>query len=71
LRWDELAEARPDQFTLANIHERLKAGNPWEGYMDIKQPITDEMKLRLGIEDTDNNANGASPIRPLKKNKQR
>jgi bifunctional non-homologous end joining protein LigD len=49
LRWEELADVRPDSFTLANIMERLqKAGNPWEGYMDIKQPITDEMKLRLG-----------------------
>lgn len=49
LRWEELAHVRPDSFTLANMHERLKAGNPWEGYMDLKQPITDEMRLRLGI----------------------
>lgn len=50
LRWEELADARPGSFTLANISERLqKAGNPWEGYMDIKQPVTDEMKLRLGV----------------------
>jgi bifunctional non-homologous end joining protein LigD len=50
LRWEELSETRSDSFTLANIRERLqKAGNPWEGYMDLKQPITDEMRLRLGI----------------------
>jgi len=57
LRWEELADMRPDSFTLANIRERLqKAGNPWEGYMDLKQPITDEMKLRLGTGDTENRA---------------
>lgn len=54
LRWEELTEVRPDQFTLANISERLQSPNPWEGYMDIKQPITDEMMLRLGLEDTGN-----------------
>ncbi|CAG1066555.1 Multifunctional non-homologous end joining protein LigD [uncultured bacterium] len=48
LRWEELAIVRPDSFTLANVRERLKAGNPWEGYMDLRQPVTDEMMLRLG-----------------------
>jgi len=56
LRWEELANVRPDQFTLANIRERLQAPNPWQGYEDIKQPVTDEMKLRLGIGDTENRA---------------
>lgn len=50
LRWDELPDARPDMFTLSNIRERIReAPGPWDGYMDVKQPITDEMMERLGI----------------------
>lgn len=53
LRWDELMEARPAMFTLSNIRTRIRGiGNPWEGYMDLKQPVTDEMMGRLGIEPT-------------------
>ena len=50
LRWEELMQVRSDSFTLRNIKDRIKeAGNPWEGYMDLRQPITDRMKERLGI----------------------
>lgn len=50
LRWDELIEVRPDLFTLSNIKERIrKADNPWDGYMDLRQPVTVEMMGRIGI----------------------
>ncbi len=50
LGWEELMEVRPDSFTLKNIRQRIKeAGNPWQGYMDLKQPITERMKEKLGI----------------------
>ena len=50
LRWEELMEVRPDSFTLKNMGDRIKAaGDPWQGYMDLKQPITERMKEKLGI----------------------
>lgn len=50
LRWTELMDVRSDSFTLKNIRERIReTGNPWKGYMDLKQPITERMKERLGI----------------------
>jgi bifunctional non-homologous end joining protein LigD len=52
LRWEELGgKARPDTYTVRNLHNRLAhlTGDPWEGYFDVKQTITAKMKRELGI----------------------
>lgn len=50
LGWDELMLYGPGHFTLANMKERIReAGNPWEGYMDLKQPVTIEMEEKIGL----------------------
>ncbi|MCC6492226.1 MAG: DNA ligase D [Pirellulales bacterium] len=46
IAWDELSvKLRADQFTVANIHERLKRGfkDPWKEFFKIKQSITRSM----------------------------
>jgi len=50
LSWEELAGQRPGSFNLSNARERLLAPDPWEGYMDIRQFVTVEMELRVGME---------------------
>ncbi|MBE7414519.1 MAG: DNA ligase D [Deltaproteobacteria bacterium] len=50
IRWDELMLHGPGSFTLANMKERIReAGNPWDGYMDLKQPVTIEMEEKIGL----------------------
>ncbi|WKZ33208.1 MAG: DNA ligase D [Thermodesulfobacteriota bacterium] len=50
LGWDELMLYGPGSFTLANMKDRIRdAGNPWDGYMDIKQPVTIEMEEKMGL----------------------
>ncbi len=50
LGWDELMLRGPGSFTLSNIKERLReAGNPWKGYMDLRQPVTVEMEEQIGL----------------------
>ncbi|MBZ0220816.1 MAG: DNA ligase D [Candidatus Methylomirabilis sp.] len=50
LGWDELMLYGPGSFTLANMKERIReAGNPWEGYMNVKQPVTIEMEEKIGL----------------------
>ena len=43
ITWEELTESlRPDQYTLANIDERLKRlkKDPWAGYFEVRQRLT-------------------------------
>jgi bifunctional non-homologous end joining protein LigD len=52
LRWEELGgRVRPDTYTVRNIGRRLSQlkGDPWEGYFDLRQTITDDMKRDLGL----------------------
>ena len=52
LTWDELTPSvRSDQFTLRNIWERLDkpTKDPWVGHMNIRQHLTTNMMIRLGI----------------------
>ena len=52
LRWDELSgRLRGDQYTMGNLRRRiggLKA-DPWEGYDDLRQQITDDMLRAVGM----------------------
>lgn len=49
--WDELkGGVRSDYYTLENIRDRLKAGtDPWKGYFELKQSITEDMKKLVGV----------------------
>ncbi|WP_028229912.1 DNA ligase D [Paraburkholderia mimosarum] len=50
LRWDEVENTTAgDQWTVANVHERLEAleGDPWEGYGRTRQRIGAAMLRRL------------------------
>ncbi|HBG46852.1 MAG TPA: DNA ligase D [Deltaproteobacteria bacterium] len=48
LTWDELMRVGPGSFTLANIRERIRdTKDPWQGYFDIRQAITEEMKEKV------------------------
>jgi bifunctional non-homologous end joining protein LigD len=52
LRWEELGgRVRPDTYTVRNIGRRLTQlkGDPWEGYFELRQTITDDMKRELGL----------------------
>ena len=47
---EELAELKgANQWTLANIHERLEVGNdPWKDYASTRQSISASLRKRLG-----------------------
>ncbi|CAG4887823.1 DNA ligase D [Paraburkholderia gardini] len=50
LSWDEVPDTQAgDQWTIANLHERLDAlkTDPWAGYAKTRQRITAAMKKRL------------------------
>ena len=52
IAWDELTEAlRPDQFTLANIDERLKSRkkDPWADYFQVRQRLTAAAKKAAAL----------------------
>jgi bifunctional non-homologous end joining protein LigD len=52
LAWDELSvKLKPNQYTVANIHDRLKKGfkDPWKEFFKVKQSITQSMKQTVGI----------------------
>lgn len=52
IAWDELEQTqRGDQWTVANLHERLDAlkRDPWAAYAKTRQRITAEMRKRLGV----------------------
>lgn len=48
--WAELGDLRPDSFTVLNMAERIKGlkEDPWEGYFEIRQTITGEIRKKLG-----------------------
>ena len=52
LRWEELTpRLRADRYTAANMRRRL-AGldeDPWAGYADVRQSITDDMLRSAGL----------------------
>lgn len=52
ITWDEVpGTTAGDQWTIANLHERLDAlrQDPWAGYAKTRQRITATMKKRLGV----------------------
>jgi len=52
IAWDELTPGlRSDRFTVANLPARLAAlaGDPWEGFDGVRQPITREMTREVGL----------------------
>lgn len=52
IAWDELEQTqRGDQWTVANLHERLAAlkRDPWAACTKTRQRITTEMRKRLGL----------------------
>jgi bifunctional non-homologous end joining protein LigD len=52
LRWDELTAAlRPDGYTVANAGRRLASlkADPWQGYDETDQEITDQMTRAVGM----------------------
>ncbi len=52
IAWDELRATRAgDQWTIANLHERLGklTADPWDGYAKTRQRLTASMRKRLGI----------------------
>ncbi|WP_114810794.1 DNA ligase D [Paraburkholderia kururiensis] len=52
ISWDEVPQTTAgNQWTIANLHERLDAlrKDPWAGYAKTRQRITATMKKRLGI----------------------
>ncbi len=52
LRWDELSpKIRSDHYTVANLRRRLIAlkEDPWEGYFQVRQSITREMRKAVGM----------------------
>jgi bifunctional non-homologous end joining protein LigD len=56
LAWDEVESTTAgDQWTVANVHERLEAlhEDPWAGYAKTRQRITAAMKKRLDGADVD------------------
>jgi len=51
ITWEELESGiQSDAFNVTNIMERLKKlrKEPWEGFDEVRQSITSEMKRRLG-----------------------
>jgi bifunctional non-homologous end joining protein LigD len=47
LRWEELGEIYPTDFTLLTMPERLeKEGDPWAGILEAKQSLPDTLDLR-------------------------
>lgn len=52
ITWDEVPDTTAgDQWTIANLHERLDGlrKDPWAGYAKTRQRITATMKKRLGM----------------------
>ncbi len=52
LRWDELTpRLRADRYTAANMRRRLAGldDDPWAGYADVSQSITDDMLRSAGL----------------------
>jgi bifunctional non-homologous end joining protein LigD len=52
LRWDQLdGRLRPDGFTVSNAGRRLMGRNedPWQGYAETDQEITDDMTRAVGL----------------------
>ncbi|MEQ5844360.1 DNA ligase D (plasmid) [Paraburkholderia acidicola] len=52
LAWNELERTQSgDQWTIANLHERLERlkRDPWAGYAKTRERITAEMRKRLGM----------------------
>lgn len=49
LGWEELAGDGPAVFTLGDIAARMRGKDPWHGYMDLRQGVTDRMMERLGM----------------------
>ncbi len=53
LRWEQLTpDLRPDAYTVGNAGRRLAGRNadPWQGYADSDQQITDDMKRAVGLD---------------------
>jgi bifunctional non-homologous end joining protein LigD len=50
-RWDEIAGASPDAYTLENLPSRLAAlmRNPWAGMSDVRQSLTLAMRREMGM----------------------
>jgi bifunctional non-homologous end joining protein LigD len=46
LSWDELGRIRSDYFSVRNLPARLRAlrRDPWEGFFEVRQTITDAMR---------------------------
>lgn len=50
IRWDELStKFTPQYYTMENLEEHLKKGDPWEGFFGIQQLITVKMKKKAGL----------------------
>jgi bifunctional non-homologous end joining protein LigD len=52
IEWEELSvDMRSDHFTVANMAVRLKGlrRDPWRDYFAVKQKLTPEMKVSIGI----------------------
>ena len=55
LRWDELsAKLRGDLYTVGNLRRRMASlkADPWEGYGDVRQEITDDALRAVGLKPT-------------------
>jgi bifunctional non-homologous end joining protein LigD len=52
--WDEIARSSPDRFTMATLPRRLNAlkRDPWEGYEDLAQSLSEKALARAGVERT-------------------
>jgi bifunctional non-homologous end joining protein LigD len=52
LRWEQLdAHQRPDAYTVGNVGRLLggRGEDPWRGYAETDQEITDDMKRAVGL----------------------
>jgi bifunctional non-homologous end joining protein LigD len=52
LAWEELERGvRSDSFNLSNLPERLEslAADPWAGFFEVKQSITQAMRAAVGM----------------------
>jgi bifunctional non-homologous end joining protein LigD len=52
IRWEELAgKMSGDMFTIENLPDRMDEldEDPWNGYFDVKQSLTAEIKKELGV----------------------
>lgn len=52
ITWEELdGDIRPDTFDLGNIDARMASlkQDPWEGYFDLDQRLTDAMMIEMGV----------------------